>query len=337
MENIDIEKNKFDNIALSSRIRLARNISGNSYPWKMNEEAGLEVARKIKNAASDQGEIGKYGFEFRFVSEMNKDEKIALLTNHLMSIDLIKNPKTGGILISEDKTVSILVNEEDHLRIQTLIPGFHLGKAWQEANEVDDLIEKSLDYAFDRKYGYLTACPSNIGTGMRASVMLHLPALTFTKYIKRVFDITNTIGLTVRGFYGEGTNAEGDIYQISNQVTIGRTELDIIGDLERITMHVMAKERQARNFLLSNQKLRTEDRIFRALGILDKARLMNRVESMKLLSLIRLGIDLGLVENIEIEKIDTLIKEVQSLGKDDSAEVAEEIALKVRSFFNKRR
>jgi protein arginine kinase len=246
---------------------------------------------------------------------------------------LIKNPKNGGILISGDKTVSVLVNEEDHLRIQTVLPGFELSKAWKEADTVDNLMEKSLSYAFDRHYGYLTACPSNIGTGMRASVMLHLPALAFTKYIKRVFDVTNTIGLTVRGLHGEGTNAEGDIYQISNQVTIGRTEADIIGDLEKITMHVMAKERQARVYLVTKQKTRTEDRIFRAMGILQNARLMSRIESMKLLSLIRLGVDIDIIKNVEMDDLDTLTNEIQSIEKNDAAESAKEIAMKVRKFF----
>ncbi|MBK5252291.1 MAG: protein arginine kinase [Peptostreptococcaceae bacterium] len=333
MENQDINKNNFDNIALSSRIRLARNISEKSYPWKMDEIAGLEVAGLIRRAALEKGGLEKYGFEFKFVSEMNKDEKADLLANHLMSIDLIKNPKNGGILISGDKTVSILVNEEDHLRIQTVLPGFDLGNAWQEADTVDDLMEESVSYAFDRHYGYLTACPSNIGTGMRASVMLHLPALAFTKYIKRVFDITNTIGLTVRGLYGEGTSTEGDIYQISNQVTIGRTEADIIGDLEKITMHVMAKERQAREYLVTKQKTRTEDRIFRAMGILSNARLMSRIEGMKLLSLIRLGVDIEIVKNVEMDDLDTLTKELQSIENNDAAESAKEIAMKVREFF----
>jgi protein arginine kinase len=335
MDNQDTNKNSFDNIALSSRIRLARNISENAYPWKMDEVAGLEVAGLIRRAALEKGGIENYGFEFKFVSEMNKDEKADLIANHLMSIDLIKNPRTGGILISGDKTVSVLVNEEDHLRIQTVLPGFDLGNAWQEADNLDNLMEEHLSYAFDRHYGYLTACPSNIGTGMRASVMLHLPALAFTKYIKRVFDITNTIGLTVRGLYGEGTATEGDIYQISNQVTIGRTEADIIGDLEKITMHVMEKERQARQFLVTKQKTRTEDRIFRAMGILSNARLMSRIESMKLLSLIRLGVDIEIVKNVEMDDLDILTKELQSMEGNDNIESAKEIAMKVRGFFNK--
>ncbi len=335
MENQEINKNSFDNIALSSRIRLARNISENSYPWKMDEVAGLDVAGLIRRAALEKGGLEKYGFEFKFVSEMNKDEKADLIANHLMSIDLIKNPRTGGILISGDKTVSVLVNEEDHLRIQTVLPGFNLGNAWQEADNLDNLMEEHLSYAFDRHYGYLTACPSNIGTGMRASVMLHLPALSFTKYIKRVFDITNTIGLTVRGLYGEGTKTEGDMYQISNQVTIGRTEADIIGDLEKITMHVMEKERQARQFLVTKQKTRTEDRIFRAMGILSNARLMSRIESMKLLSLIRLGVDIEIVKNVEMDDLDILTKELQSIEGNDTTESAKEIAMKVRDFFNK--
>ena len=337
MEKQDKHLNDSGNIALSSRIRLARNISGIPFPWKMDEERGLLVAESVRKAVDFNGELDKYGFGFKFVFDMDEDEKNDLLANHLISVDLIKNPKTGGILISGGKTVSILVNEEDHLRIQTVVKGFNLEDAWREADSVDDLIEENLDYAFDGNYGYLTACPSNIGTGMRASVMLHLPALASTKYIKRVFDITNTIGLTVRGLYGEGTEAEGDIYQISNQITTGRTELEIIGDLERITKQVMDKEIKTREYLMAKQRTRTEDVIFRALGILSSARLINRSESMKLLSRVRLGVDLELVGGVEMNDLDVLIKDMQIAGKGETVDSAEKRALTIREFFNLRR
>ncbi len=337
MEKQDKRLNDNGNIALSSRIRLARNMSGIPFPWKMDEELGLSVAESIRKAVECNGELDKYGFGFKFVSEMDEDEKNDLLVNHLISIDLIKNPKTGGILISDGKMVSILVNEEDHLRIQTMVKGFNLDDAWREADSIDDLLEENLDYAFDGSYGFLTACPSNVGTGMRASVMLHLPALASTKYIKKVFDITNTIGLTVRGLYGEGTDAEGDIYQISNQITTGRTEAEIIGDLKRITKQVMEKERKTREYLLIKQRARTEDIVFRALGILSNSRLINKAESMKLLSRVRLGLDLELVDCIDMGDLDVLIKEMQFMGKNETLESAEKRALKIRGFFQLRR
>jgi len=335
MENKNV--NDLGNIALSSRIRLARNLSGIPFPWKIDEDRGFKVAEAVRSAVTTNEELDKYGFGFKFVFDMGDEEKNGLLANHLMSLDLIKNPKTGGILISGEKKVSILVNEEDHLRIQTLVGGLNLEAAWKEADFVDDLIEENLDYAFDGSYGYLTACPSNIGTGMRASVMLHLPALASTKYIKRVFDISNTIGLTVRGFYGEGTEAEGDIYQISNQITTGRTELEIIGDLDRITRQVMDKEGKTRQYLMAKQRARTEDAIFRAWGILSNSRLINKTESMKLLSRVRLGVGLGLIKAIEINELDILIKEMQIMGKSETMESAEKRAFKIREFFQLRR
>ncbi|HKL11737.1 MAG TPA: protein arginine kinase [Clostridia bacterium] len=325
------------NIALSSRIRLARNISAIHFPWKMDEKMGMQVAESVRNAVALNGELDRYGFGFKFVYDMDEEEKNDLLANHLISLDLIKNPKTGGILISGGKTVSILVNEEDHLRIQTLVKGLNLDDAWNEADSIDDSIEENLDYAFDGNYGYLTACPSNIGTGMRASVMLHLPALASTKYIKKVFGITNTIGLTVRGLYGEGTDAEGDIYQISNQITTGRTEAEIIGDLERITKQVIEKERKTREYLAVKQKTRTEDIIFRALGILSNSRLINRAESMKLLSRVRLGIDMGFIGGVDMNDLDILIKDMQTMGKNETLESAEKRSLKTREFFQLRR
>ena len=208
--------------------------------------------------------------------------------------------------ISSDETISIMVNEEDHLRLQVLKPGFSLSECWQIAEKMDSDLEKKLNFAFSGKLGYLTACPTNTGTGMRASVMLHLPALVLTKQINRVIQAIVKLGLTVRGLFGEGTEATGNFFQISNQVSLGRSETEIIDNIKRIINQVIEYEQNARQALLSKNRNKLEDQVWRSFGVLQNARIITSSESIELLSNLRLGFDLDIIKGLSREVINEL-------------------------------
>ena len=200
-----------------------------------------------------------------------------------------------------------MINEEDHLRIQSILPGLQLEEAWQEANRYDDLLEGKIDFAFDERFGYLTACPTNVGTGLRASVMLHLPALILTKQISRLLTALSQVGLAVRGLYGEGTEVIGNLVQISNQVTLGQPESEILRNLEGITRQVISQEQSARQTLLNGSREKLADRAGRAYGLLNHARVMSSHEAMQLLSDFRLGYDLGLIKGYDRRLLNELL------------------------------
>jgi protein arginine kinase len=204
-----------------------------------------------------------------------------------------------------------MINEEDHIRIQAILPGFQIKNAWDMANEVDDKIESNVEYAFDEKWGYLTCCPTNVGTGLRASIMIHLPALSITGNINKILHTVTQIGMTIRGLYGEGTEFVGNIFQISNQITLGRSEEELIDNLTAVTTQIIDKEREARNMLLSSNKIQLEDKIWRSLGIMKSARLMKSQECIKLLSDIRLGIDMHIIESMPIGLLNEIMIETQ--------------------------
>ena len=199
-----------------------------------------------------------------------------------------------------------MVNEEDHLRMQVLLPGLDLEEGWKLIDELDDRLEERLDFAFSQEHGYLTACPTNVGTGIRASVMVHLPALSMVNQVQQLFKGVTQVGLAVRGLYGEGTEASGHIYQLSNQVTLGRTEQEIIENINSVTKQIIQQEQQAREVLSSNAKAQIEDRVYRAYGILTQARLLSTQEAMNLLSDLRLGIGLGLLSEVSLTKLNQL-------------------------------
>jgi protein arginine kinase len=203
-----------------------------------------------------------------------------------------------------------MVNEEDHLRIQCILPGLKLDESWDMADKIDDLIEETIDYAYDEKIGYLTSCPTNVGTGIRASVMVHLPALTITGQISNILNSVSKIGMAVRGIYGEGTQALGDIYQISNQVTLGQSEKEIIENIEGVAKQIISSERRAREELYKKQRVQIEDRVGRAFGILSHAKVMSTKEYMTLMSDVRLGIVLGIL-SVDLDKLDRLTTQIQ--------------------------
>ncbi|ARI75427.1 protein arginine kinase [Halobacillus mangrovi] len=285
-------------IVMSSRIRLARNFSQHPFPTVASEET-LEKILEFFNEEFKRQSFRDYdNFELVKMKELQPVEKRVLVEKHLISPHLAEKSDQSATLISQNEQVSVMVNEEDHIRIQLYFPGFQLDRALEQASQLDDWLEEKIDYAFDEKRGYLTACPTNVGTGMRASVMMHLPALSMTQQINRMTPAINQLGLVVRGIYGEGSEAVGNIYQISNQITLGKSEQDIVEDLHSVVKQLIDQERKARDALMNRSGIQLEDRIFRSYGVLKHSRIIESKEAAKCLSDLRLGIDLGFIDHI---------------------------------------
>lgn len=293
-------------IVLSSRIRLARNLKDFSFPLISTMDEASLVVEQVRDFSGQKYE--QYGpFELLEMDDMRPNEKRVLVEKHLISPQLADESKKGAVLLSSDESVSIMVNEEDHLRIQCLFPGFQINEGLVVANGIDDWIEQHLHYAFDEKRGYLTSCLTNVGTGLRASVMMHLPALVMTKQLNKILPAINQLGLVVRGIYGEGSEALGNLFQISNQITLGKTEEDIVEDLRGVVLQLINQERTAREMLLQSSKLHLEDRIFRSYGILAFARTIESNEASQRLSDVRLGIDLKILKGISASILNELM------------------------------
>lgn len=287
-----------EDIVISSRIRLARNLESFPFPMLATNQQSSEILSQIAALANDQ-ELNRYSaFSFIPLSDLNELEKRVLVEKHLISPHLAEESRNGAVLVNENESISIMINEEDHLRIQCLYPGLQIREAWNLANEIDDFFEKHLDYAFDERKGYLTSCPTNVGTGMRASVMLHLPALVLTQQINRILSAVNQVGLTVRGLYGEGSEATGNLFQVSNQITLGQSEKEIIDNLYSVVKQIIQHERSARERLMSESKTKLVDRISRSYGILMYANVIDSNEASRRISDVRLGIDLDLIHNV---------------------------------------
>lgn len=288
-------------VVLCTRIRLARNFAQYPFPLKQTEQTGQAVLADMSAFCKDHSDLRFYD-----LNEISPLEKRALVEKHYMSPEHSKEDNHyRGIAVNEDGSVSIMINEEDHLRIQCFAPGLDLDGLWKKVNALDDDIESYFDYAFDEKLGYLTCCPSNLGNGLRASVMMHLPGLTLTKRLGLLDQLSN-FGMTVRGLFGEGSQSIGDVYQISNQSTIGQSELDILTNLKSVTQQIMKEERNARNFLKEQNGLRLSDKIWRAYGILSNARYMSSREALELISLVRLGQYLGYFTQLTNNQVDQL-------------------------------
>jgi protein arginine kinase len=282
-------------IVLSSRIRLARNLVGTPFPHRMSNEQGQAMLSAVGHAIAslDAG----WHLQFYKLSDLSPLERNVLMEKHLVSPLLIQNPiRHEAVALDDREDISIMVNEEDHLRLQVLLPGLQLQEAWQVANRLDDMLEQELDFACDETRGYLTAWPTNLGTGLRASVMLHLPALAMTRQAAQVFTTLAQVGIVVRGLYGEGSEARGNLFQISNQVSLGLTEEELCHNLSAVTQQIIGRERNAREHLRLNAPLALADRVGRAWGILTNARIMTSEEALNLLSDVKLGVDLGLIQ-----------------------------------------
>ncbi len=285
-------------VVISSRVRLARNAAGHRFVGRAGLEERTELAHKLRAAVEGL----KLGMEMKYFSldEMSHLERRLLVERHLISREHAEAEGPRGVGISADETVSIMVNEEDHLRMQVLQDGFDLDAAWSLMARIDDAMAQEVPCAFTPEYGFLTACPTNVGTGMRLSVMLHLPALAMTRELQRVFNTAAKIDFIVRGLYGEGTQSHGDLFQVSNQKTLGRSEEEILDNLRVVIPQIVRYERKVRDTMLNEHARQLEDRVGRAYGILCNARMMSSEESLHLLSQVRLGVNIGLVQGIDL-------------------------------------
>ncbi|MDA8195427.1 MAG: protein arginine kinase [Thermaerobacter sp.] len=281
-------------IVLSSRIRLARNLAGLPFPHRMDEAQSAILLEQITEAV--RALEPQWAVRIQRLADLTAVERMGLVERHLVSPQLVQEPiRFQSVAINERESVSLMVGEEDHVRIQMLWPALQLEEAWRAANHVDDALESRLSYAFDGKIGYLTACPTNVGTAMRASVMLHLPALVMTRQAPQVFTTLAQIGMVVRGLYGEGSEALGNIFQVSNQVSLGLAEDEFIHNLTVVAQQIIGRERHARMHLLQNAEVALADRVGRAWGLLTNARIMTSEEALRLLSEVKLGQELGLL------------------------------------------
>ena len=282
-----------DDIAVSTRIRLARNLSGLPFPARMTPEQRKELNLKVKNAVLQSNTPFAKSLKYIDMADVPQTEIAAMVERHIISPEFAEENADRAIIISADESISIMIGEEDHVRIQVILGGLQLEKAYDTAEQLDSLLYNELHFAFDRNLGFLTECPTNLGTGLRASVMLHLPVTESNGEISSIAETVGKIGFTVRGMYGEGSKASASMYQVSNQITLGISEKNAIDNLKIITAQLIDKERKARNGL---NKIKLEDMCFRALGTLQNSRILSSKEMMDLLSRIKLGISMGIIK-----------------------------------------
>ena len=314
---------KIDNdIVISSRIRLARNV--NKYPFSINlsDTDAVQMAEDIKNTILPHDD-----FVAMQVNELSPIDKLALMERHIISPEALNSFAISSVLMKKDESMSIMINEEDHVRMQAIFPGEDITGAWEAMCKIDDEIESKIDYAFDKDFGYLTSCPTNTGTGLRASHMVHLPLLQKTGQIKDIVYAIGKFGMTIRGIYGEGTEPYGGIYQVSNQVTMGKSESEIMSILKNVTEQIKEHERKLTDQLANTRRIEFEDSIYRAYGILSNARKISGKEAMSLLSDLRLGYVSG-VTNLQKpkENIYCIMMNIQvgSLQRKEGRELDEE-------------
>jgi protein arginine kinase len=292
-------------VVISSRMRLARNIAGQRFVARSTNHQRQALEQRVRDTILSAQLASKMLYvDLEGAPEVDRE---LLVERHLISKQHAAAEGARGVAVGENETVSIMVNEEDHLRIQVLRSGLQLEEAWEQISAIDDKLESKLDFSFHPRFGYLTACPTNVGTGIRVSVMLHLPALKLTGEIEKVFRAAKEMRLAVRGLYGEGTEATGDFYQISNQTTLGKTEEDIISDFKHLVIpKIIDYEHHARRTLLNERTAALDDKVFRALGLLRSARLMAGEEVLFLLSHLRMGVNLGRIKDVDLRTINEL-------------------------------
>ncbi|MFL5339684.1 MAG: protein arginine kinase [Gemmataceae bacterium] len=296
-------------VVISTRIRLARNLA--SFPFTNRasaaQKAELESLLRDRVTRLDL----PHPLNFVTVASLPPLDRQFLVERQLISRELANAEGPRGVAFDQRESVSLMINEEDQLRLQVMRSGLALDQAWQEIDQVDDLLEAKVSYAWSEQFGYLTACPTNVGTGMRASVMVHLPALGLTRELEKVFRSLQKINLVVRGLYGEGSRASGDFFQISNQITLGKSETGALAEIQSVIARILFYERRARGVLLHEKRQELHDRVSRALGTLQHATMMTSDETMELLSSVRLGINLGLLDDISLHTVNELFIHTQ--------------------------
>lgn len=295
-----------DNVVISSRIRLARNVEDIPFPSRLNDERASLIARKVYDAVQ-----GTDNYDLYKMANLGEIDGNVLKEKHLISADLLNNNQFGAAIINESETVSIMINEEDHIREQCILKGFKLREAFEQINAVDDVIASKIRFAFDPKLGYLTGCPTNVGTGLRASVMMFLPGLSITKNLNGCINAVSRLNMTVRGVYGEGSDADGFLFQVSNQKTLGVSEAEIIESVESSIKHIVETELRARDMLMRNNEVELKDRIMRAWGVLTNAYTISTGEFMKLAAFVRLGVYYKLLPITDTARLEKLITDAQ--------------------------
>ena len=297
-----LQSGKESDVVVSSRIRLARNIIEYPFETRCSKKENEEIVNKIKEVLPSIG----YGLKILKLKDMDDITKMSLVEKRLISPDFVMNKNDiGAIAINEEENICIMINEEDHLRLQVFAPGFEIEELLKLMIEIDTKFGKALNYAYNDKYGYLTACPTNVGTGMRVSVMVHLPALTKTGNIQKVLHIINNFGMNIRGIYGEGSKAAGDMYQISNKQTLGVSEEEIINNMKIIVEKIIEQERLARKYL-AKHSIELEDKVYRSFGIISNCKKISSEEAREILSDVKLGTDLGIIKELDDLKVKKL-------------------------------
>lgn len=299
MLNWYLQSGNESDVVFSTRIRLARNIKGFSFVNRYTKNDALKIIEIIENIVPSLG----YGLKLLRLKDIDDITKLSLVEKHLISPEFAYNKsETGAIVINDEENICIMINEEDHIRLQVTSAGLELENLLNLAIEIDKKLEQLVPYAYNDKYGFLTSCPTNVGTGLRASVMVHLPALTKTGNIRKVLEVVNNFDMNIRGVYGEGSKSSGDIYQISNKQSLGISEQEVIRNLKIITDKVIEQERLARKILAKNQ-IELEDKVYRAYGILANSRKLSSEEANILLSDVKLGTDMGIIKELNDLKV----------------------------------
>ena len=296
-------------IVMSTRVRLARNLTKFPFPNRAGKKELLDVLAMVEGAMNG---INYFNDSTLFrINDLDNVDRQFLIERHLMSHEHATNPDGKALAVSQEEVLAVMVNEEDHLRIQVMQSGLNLDETWKIIDSIDNALSEKLDFAYSINWGFLTACPTNTGTAMRGSVMLHLPALVMTKQINKVLAAISKLNFASRGFYGEGTQASGNIYQISNQVSLGQSEQDVIQNINGLIRQIIEQEEQARQALMIQNRPMLEDKIFRSQGILKNAHIISSQETVELLSMMRLGIDLSIIKDIDRKIINELFIMIQ--------------------------
>lgn len=298
------EVSKDSDVVISSRVRFARDIKGYKFPIIMYDDEKRSVISLLEN------KIDKCKYKLLEMKDIDDITKLSLMEQHIISKEFVPND-LGAIITNEDSSIVAMVNEEDHLRIQAFEAGFNVDKCYRKLEEFTDELEKKVEYIKNDKYGYITSCPTNVGSGMRVSVLLHLPALARIGLLNKLLDQAASIGVSVRGLYGENTSGDGYMYQISNQKTLGMSDENIISGIKAIITSIIEQERKARE-ILNKDNIQFVDEIYRAFGVLKNARVMSEDEALKLLSKLRLGVSIGIINDVSLQKVQELMVDISS-------------------------
>ena len=296
-------------IIISTRVRLARNLKDYPFPCKLSIQGRNKVSELVRTAIMQSNSALQNDFDYIKLGELSPTQSVSLVEKRLVSPEFISDTNGRALLLSKDNSLSIMINEEDHIRLQVIKKGLALEEAFDTADKLDTLLDENLEFAFDEKLGYLTQCPTNLGTGMRASVMLHLPALERSRAISRIAGSLSKLGLTIRGAHGEGTEPKGALYQLSNQVTLGISEKAAIENLKNIALQLASQEEQARERLCAS--IDVQDTVARSLGILRTTLVISHDEARKLLSNVRMGVMSGQITDVSTDVIDSLMTEIE--------------------------